>query len=606
MIICEWISGIVLAATLFYIIYLLAGKYKHRLITPLYTLVAGCFVSVFVLMLPIIDLSGMPADAGAGLLGITRVILALHNTLQVFTIDVGAGDILESIQAALPGLSAYFLMMSVLMIVCPVLTLSVILSLVKNISAYFRLYLSFNREWYVFSELNERSIALAKDIRKNHRWAAIVFTDVFGREEEASYELIEQAKSCGAICFKNDIITINFKPHSPRAQMTLFTIGANETENTDQALKLIKSYNDKKNIRLFVFSTRIDGEILLTKADKGNIKVRRVNEVRSLVNRNLYERGSKLFENAKEMPDGTKKISAVIVGLGQHGTEMLKALTWYCQMDGYQIVIDAFDIDEKAEDRFSALAPELMSEVYNGVIIPEEAEYTIRIHSGIDVTTKAFAEMISGLKETTYVFISLGSDEANIRAAVDVRMLFERMKTDPKEKTGQTIQAIVLNSDAKNALEGITNYSGQEYGIDFIGDTEDSFSENVILNSALEADALRRHLKWGKEEEFWQYEYNYNSSAASAIHARARIECGIPGAGKKEEELTEEEIKIISRLEHRRWNAYMRAEGYVYSGSPKKNSRNDLGKMHNDLVDFSSLADDEKPKDIKVGSEYRP
>ena len=66
--------------------------------------------------------------------------------------------------------------------------------------------------------------------------------------------------------------------------------------------------------------------------------------------------------------------------------------------------------------------------------------------------------------------------------------------------------------------------------------------------------------------------------------------------------LTAEEKAIIEPLEHRRWNAYMRAEGYVYSGSKEKESRNDLGKMHHDLVDFSSLTEEEKRKDSSVGT----
>ena len=55
-------------------------------------------------------------------------------------------------------------------------------------------------------------------------------------------------------------------------------------------------------------------------------------------------------------------------------------------------------------------------------------------------------------------------------------------------------------------------------------------------------------------------------------------------------------------LEHRRWNAYMRSEGYIYSGSPKKSSRNDLGKMHNDLVCYAGLDEEEKRKDSRVGT----
>ena len=194
------------------------------------------------------------------------------------------------------------------------------------------------------------------------------------------------------------------------------------------------------------------------------------------------------------------------------------------------------------------------------------------------------------------MFVALGSDEMNIRAAVDLRMLFERMKIKP------AIQAVIYSTDEKEALKGITNYRKQAYDVEFIGDRNTSYSEKVIMSSELEEDALQRHLKWGNEEEFWQYEYNYNSSVASAIHMKARIACGIPGAAKKDEDLTDEERKIVETLEHRRWNAYMRSEGYIYSGSSEKSSRNDLAKMHHDLVDYSSLAEEEKRKDSKIGT----
>jgi hypothetical protein len=125
----------------------------------------------------------------------------------------------------------------------------------------------------------------------------------------------------------------------------------------------------------------------------------------------------------------------------------------------------------------------------------------------------------------------------------------------------------------------------------------------VILDSELEDEALQRHLKWGEEEEFWTYEYNYRSSVAAAIHRMARIQCGIPGADKQEDELTDQERAIIESLEHRRWNAYMRSEGYVFSGSKDPSSRNDSGKMHHNLVDFASLSEEDKRKDSRVGTD---
>lgn len=592
---CFVISIIVLVFSVVFAVFLGYGKYhRGRVITPFNIVFGGVFISVFICLLPIYS---------SILFGTTNsflktVVFSLYNTLQLFTINAERSIILENIDCPQTWLSAvYSVYISIAFVLSPVLTFGFLLSFFKNVSAFVSYVLHYFRDVYVFSELNEKSLSLGADIRRNHKRAVIIFTDVFEKNEEVSYELVEQTRELRAICFKKDILAVNFKAHSAKAKIVFFTIGNNETENINQSLKMIDLYKQRDNTRLFVFASRIESELLLTKADKGKIKVRRVNEVRSLVNRILYESGSSLFEHAKPMPNGDKKISAVIIGLGGHGTEMLKALSWYCQMDGYHVEIDAFDADEKAEDKFKALAPELMSDQYNGVMIPEEAEYTIRIHSGFDVSTKSFADEISKLTDATYAFISLGSDEMNIRTAVDMRMMFERMRIKP------VIEAVVYSTDERIALNGITNYRGQAYDIAFIGDTNSSYSEAVIMNSELEADALHRHLKWGKEEEFWQYEYNINSSVASAIHIKARISCGIPGAPKKEEELTAEERKTIETLEHRRWNAYMRSEGYIYSGSSDKSSRNDLAKMHHDLVDYTSLAEEEKRKDSRIGTD---
>ena len=121
---------------------------------------------------------------------------------------------------------------------------------------------------------------------------------------------------------------------------------------------------------------------------------------------------------------------------------------------------------------------------------------------------------------------------------------------------------------------------------------EKSYSEDVILNSELENKALERHLKWGVEDDFWKYEYNYSSSVASAIHIKVREACGIAGAGKKTDEQTAEERLMLEQLEHRRWNAYMRSEGFTYA-----QKRNNLAKTHHCLVEFKKLSQKEQEKD---------
>ena len=565
-------------------------KHRFNLFNALF---AGVFLAAIVMFYPI-----HYALEESTVWGVWRaILLSIFNSMQLFAGGCEFAIVKEGLSFCPDGLDMiYQIWSATLFVFAPIFTFGFVLSLFKNVSAYIRYLSLFFRDVYVFSELNYKSIVLASDIKAKHKKAVIVFTDVFEENEEITFELIEEAKKLRAIRFKNDIVAVNFKRHSINKAISFFTIGLNETENLNQSLKLIERYKTRENTNLYVFSTKVESELLVSSAEKGKIKVRRISEVQSLINRVLYERGEIIFESAKENIYGSKDISAVVIGMGRHGTEMVKALAWFCQMDGYNLEINAYDQDPLAEEKFIALAPELMSDDYNGVALEGEASYKISIHPGINVQTVSFINEISKVTNATYVLVALGDDDINISTAINLRMYFERMKIHP------IIQTIVYNSEQKRALQGVENFKGQKYDVDFIGDMESSYIEDVIIDSELEEDALMRHLKWGTEYEFWNFEYNYRSSTASAIHMKARIKCGIPGADKKTEELTDAERNIIEILEHKRWNAYMRSEGYVFSGSKDKDSRNDLAKMHHDLVDFSSLTEEEKRKDGSVGT----
>lgn len=595
----EWtifliISAICLISSIVLAIIRAKSKYKSgRLLDPSKILFAGVIVSSVILFLPIYFNTFKSCDCGI----FETVLIAIHNMIRLFIVDGEFGFITSNL-VGVPTLifKGYTTLFSILFVLAPILTFGFVLSFFKNISAYKRYITHYNSDVFIFSELNEKSLALAKSLHKNNsKNRFFVFTDVFEKEEEQSYEFVEKAKELGAVCFKKDIVTIDFSFHSKKSNLSFFAIGEDQSENICQALKIVDNlkYRDKTN--LYVFSTQVEAEMLLAHAFNGadngiKIKVRRVNEVQSLITRNLYENGyEKIFESAYDDSE-VKKINAVVIGMGQHGTEMTKALSWFCQMDGYLVEINAFDLDLNVNERFTAECPELMK--FSGVLdVAGEAKYTINIHSGVNVDTVAFDKHIQSLPRTTYVFVALGNDEKNISTAVKLRSLFERIGYNPE------IQAVVYNSDKKEALTGIANFKGQEYKIDFIGDMKSSYSEEVILDSDVEEEALKRHMKWGNESEFWQYNYNYKSSIASAIHRKMKILCGMPGIEKDPKDRAEDELWNLRILEHNRWNAYMRSEGYVYGGTVEKSGRNDLAKMHNCLVPFSELPLKEQEKD---------
>ncbi len=292
-----------------------------------------------------------------------------------------------------------------------------------------------------------------------------------------------------------------------------------------------------------------------------------------------------IFERAAEGENGEKVISAVVIGTGLHGTEMIKALAWYGQMEGYRLYINAFDRDAGARSRFAAKCPELMCKKYNSPEAEGSEEcYHINIET-VDIDSEEFIEMIKALPKVTYVAVCLGNDEKNLEIAVKMRSLCRRFGGDP------LIQAIRYNLGENEDFSKAVNFKNQAYDIDLIGDLKSIYSVEAIMQSKLEHLALSRHMKWGGERSFWAFEYNYNSSIASALHHDAKIRLGLPGADLPPAERRQEDLFMLRRLEHRRWNAYMRSEGYSYG------KRDDLAKLHHCLVPFDALPLYEQLKD---------
>lgn len=590
-IVCFWLAVLVLFASVAAAGYLNTRSNKSRqMLTPLNVLFAGVLVTAVLLFLPAywLDLDGDSFQA------LKAVALSLYSAIRLFAFDSDYDMIPELIQGDIAAV--YTAVATVIVVAAPLLTFSFVLSFFGELVSYGRLLLGYFQPVYVFSELNDRSLALADDIHRENPKARIVFTDVFEPDEDSVFEQQEQARDLGAVLFQKDILSVNFAFHASEAALWFFAIAQDEDSNINHGLRLIELYGSRRNTNLYVFSTGAECEALLSSAHNGEMKVRRIDEVRSLINRVLYDEGHLLFRPDLPEMNGEKVITAVVVGMGKHGSAMVRALTWFCQMEGFRPEIHGFDQDELAEEKFAARCPELMDERFNGTSVPGEAHYRIEIHSGVQVETRTFARQIHALKNASYVLVALGDDALNIRTSMTLRTLFEQCGAKPR------IQAIVYNSGKCAALQGLRNFKNQPYDIDFIGDLETSYTERVIIDSELEEDALRRHLRWGKESEFWSFEYNYSSSIAAAIHARAKQRQNVPGANKPEAELTPEERVLLEDLEHRRWNAYMRSEGYIYSGSPEKASRNDLGRMHHDLIPYAELTEEEKRKDSRVAS----
>lgn len=140
-------------------------------------------------------------------------------------------------------------------IATPVAGGAVIFEILTTVFPRLRLKFSFFRKRYIFSELNERSLALAKSIyadRKLFR-PSIVFTDTYVDDgSERSSELILHAKNLGAICVNEDITHINL--HS-LFKKKVFLIDEEEIANIRALATLAEGgrLSRYKEMQIFVF-----------------------------------------------------------------------------------------------------------------------------------------------------------------------------------------------------------------------------------------------------------------------------------------------------------------------------------------------------------------
>lgn len=618
----------------------LHSRIRQSAVKPFYILTGGVFLSAtvafFPLYMPLFDSSPV----------FNALLGSIHNAVRLFMFNCDISAVQEqSAVLAVSGLQAYYvLFFNVLLMVAPILTVGIVLSFFREASAFLRYACRFFRDAYLFSALNDRSLALARSLRKTYgKKALLVFSGVSFGNEQASSKLIAEAAELGAILFKRDITSPTLKLHSKRAKMYFFILGKDERENLDHALHLSADPLQKgqesgydvprADTRIYLFSVDPLAKQYLNTASPRYVKLRRVNDVQSLVYRLLYDHGLEIFGAATETgrlipstatktPDKEKKIHALVLGMGLHGTEMVRALSWLAQMHPYRIEIDAFDISASASSGFASAYPDLFDcnpmgeqapradgyRCHNGDFETEgEAHYRITIHDGVDVEQRAFDEsLVSFFADATYTFISLGNDDRNGKTAIKLRTLFRRMGKEP------IIHTVIYNKNVQNALQNAPSPSGEPYGILATGDVAATYSVSCLLNSALEQQALQRHMKYAHhvvaekglrgtekeaclaeaEEAFWKHDYNYRSSTASVIHAKFKRELGIPGSDKAPADRSEDEARFYRILEHKRWNAYVRSEGFVYAPV-----RDKLAKTHPLLVPFDELPYAEQIKD---------
>jgi len=604
---------------------------------------------------------------------VKQALLAAYHTLRLFILDGDYQAFLQSLPAqGVP--ESYPSAMLAVYFAAPITTVTMIASCFENVTAWLRLHtVSRLTGLSIFSELNPKSLALARSIRDAHPLRTVVFYDVYRNDTEQQTELLEEARKLGTLCFRKDILHMKLRLFAGVKEY--FILGANESENISQAMQLAEEKHTRRNVHIYVWahgpeSTCIFDSLNLYEGEKGvravtdpkGFKLRRVDDMERFTWKTLRE--AKLFDPQTCVADGQdKRLSILIVGMGDYGISFLKTALWMYQRDDVQLEITAVDSRTGIREKILHQCPEL--ETMNDRHVPGESRYSIRFLENTDIFSHSFdrmvledlTEMAQRLRRTTAVFVTLGDDDTNIRASMELRQLFDRVsfareleKAKQANGSGAQVGAAMKKSAGKQAVpmicspvydirktqnvtgKGLRTYGDTPYNIRFLGSFSQQYSYETVTRETLEKQALAYHLQWVSKETdlpeniiaYGQYEYCRRSSMAQAIHKEMLLEA-IPdpctGTAKtysadeqkvnrqhpgvvplKQEQTCKCSVCVRRRqTEHMRWNAYMRTEGYCAPPADRAYKiKLHRAKYHCDLVTYDKLDELTQLKDSSL------
>lgn len=544
------------------IIYICIGRKNIK--TKILTTMFGGAIAVFTLVYPLLEESDIKLS----------IVKSFYFALD--SIKMGQDmNILSKIDLNTRIGLAYFTMLNLLFISLPVLTISAILAFLSDAVAKLQTKTILNKNLVVFSERNEKSILIAKDLKERKKHTAIIFANCDNKEEYDDEKL-------PAFSISSKITDIHL---SKRKNITLYMISENESQNLDDALEIIDKYKSQK-IKMYVVNSSIEAPVILDTTEKGEITVEIVNENERAVF-NLLDTKPLYLEAVR------KTISVLIVGCGNLGKEFLKDATWCGMMIGYRFKATVIDINaDKIKENIEAEAPDFLN------------NYKITFVNA-DIKSKKAIEEIKRARDINYILVSMENDNKNLDAAIYLRRLF--IKAFERKPI---INICIQNEYKREQINRLMNEKGKFYEINTFGSIKDMYYDNRIVDSEIEKMAEKIHLSYEPEDiELKKYnknEYNKRSSRASALHVKYKLYSVLREHYTNDtnqnlqlfREIYSEELEeILSQNEHDRWNAYMRSVGYTLASidDVKKyypiigDHRDFLGRRHPALVDYDEL-----------------
>lgn len=555
-----WIICAVLAVILI-VLSVVSGLLKKKDGSLRMVAVLAClFAATFVIYIPIFFSSYDFLLALAG---------NLVNLIRIVTTDIGVTEFYETIAMETESVlltRIYAGIAGLLHLVLPAVSALTAVKVLFGCFAYMRLALA-NRgkkPMYVFSEINERSVQLAKNLKKQK--CNVVFA---GSAEDT---IMDGSDNRWGFIYKEEPISEIQIRSIKGKDIHFFCISEDEDASLSYCLQLIERFvgeseEDQSHIHIYQFSRHEDFSVYIDAADKGALDVRCFNEYELLV----YD----LLDKYPLMQYAKDKIHILLYGLSEINVIALRAVCWCSQLSGYSVKISAvgMGIAQKAEE-LKARFPGLFTH-----------RYDIRIY---DCAGEGeVADTISReCPDANYIIVCDDSDNATMEQGIMLRRLFYRL--DPAFSNCPPIFCYIKEPSKFNILKNLTTAETNpkqkmNYQLTPFGSLQEIYTYEKLVDSDLEALAKNVHLAYEEifsdgeidvKEALKRYnvfEVNKRSNRANALHIRYKLRMlGLdytanPQAQEVAPEAyyTEAAIDRMARCEHDRWMAFLETEGWL-------------------------------------------
>lgn len=430
-----------------------------------------------------------------------------------------------------------------------------------------RLSVSIFRNHYYFSELNERTLALAKSILSQKHSIfnkpLLVFTDTYlDDESENSSELFLRARKLGAVCISDELSHLNIKCFREKQ---FFLMDEKEGDNikTLSAMCENKSKSMLKKAQIYIFY-QDDSYAMIEKRiyDKINTRFDDVKDAPLIVRVKEYENLILSLLAKKPLvaplvgrefnPAEKNEYNLTIIGSGKIGMQMFLSSTWAGQFYGYKLNINI--VSEESwltfRNRLNRIGPEILEstkdkapllKIYEDEKNKEFAEPYFNLRYGeydlnyadlTDIECKtvsltdvgALTQDTFNILDSDYFLVALGSDELNIFAAEELERKISIKQKSDKKKT-QVISYVVYNNDFCNILNAGDYSLDSDITVYPFGSVEETYSyENVTMmnNDPAALSVKKSYDKASVEKVREEQSKRINNSMYESLSSKAR------------------------------------------------------------------------------------